>query len=92
VLEENDRLHEEIKNLLQAAEAGCLFARQPIADLQAKHNAKKKDKHKRSSTKAEWLTSEANRARMAEEKAEREKKEAEEKVVKEQKEAEARKW
>jgi len=90
VLDENDHLHEEIKilhsnqarleNLLQAGEADCLFARQHITDLQAEHNARKKD----SNTKAEWLTSETNRARKAEEK-------AEEKVVEEQKEAGVRK-
>ncbi|KAF9642442.1 hypothetical protein BDM02DRAFT_3193247 [Thelephora ganbajun] len=67
----------------------CLFAHQHITSLQAKHNAKKKDKQKHSNTKAEWLMSEANRERRAQEKVECEKKEAEEKVAKDQKEAKA---
>lgn len=100
-LDENEQLREQIEilnnnqakleNLLEAAQADCHFARQHIAALQAEHNAKKEGKQKRNSTKAEWLTSEANRKKRAEEKAEREKKEAEEKVAKEKKEAEARK-
>ena len=99
-LDENERLKEQNKilhgnqakvdNLLDAARTDLVFARQHIATLQAENSAKKKDKPKRNNTKAEWLTSEANRKRRAEEKEAREKKEAEEKVVKEQKEAEAR--
>jgi len=99
-LDENERLHERVRilqnnqakleNLLEATQADCIFARQHIAALQAEKNAKKKDKQKRSNTKAEWLTSEANRKKRAEEKAEHQQREAEEKVVKQQKEAEAR--
>ena len=99
-LDENEQLQEQIKilnnnqaklkNLLEAAQADCHFARQHIAALQAEHNAKKEGKQKRNSTKAEWLTSEENKKKRAEEKVECEKKEAEEKVVKEKKEVETR--
>lgn len=99
-LDENEQLREQIEilhhnqakleNLLEATQADCHFARQHITNLQAEHHAKKKDKQKRNNTKAEWLTSEENRKKRAEEKVEREKREAEEKVVKEKKEADAR--
>jgi hypothetical protein len=100
VLNENERLQErneilhsnnaKVENLLQAAYTDLVFARQHIATLQVENTAKKKDKQKHNNTKAEWLTSEANRKQRAEEKAAREKKEAEEKVVKDRKETEAR--
>jgi hypothetical protein len=80
----------KLENILKATEADCLFARQHITALQAKNDAEKKDKQKRSSNKAEWLTSEANRKKRAEEKAEREKREAEENLAKERKETDAR--
>ena len=99
-LDENEHLRKQIEilhnnqakleSLLEATQADCYFARQHIASLQAEHNAKKEGKQKRNSTKAEWLTSETNRKKRAEEKVEREKKEAEEKVAKEKKEADAR--
>ena len=99
-LDENEKLRGQIEvlnnnqakleNLLEAAQADCHFARQHIMALQAEHNAKKEGKQKRNSTKAEWLTSEANRKKRAEEKVERERKEAEENVAKEKKEADAR--
>lgn len=90
-MDENEQLFEQVEilqsnqaKLENLLEATCLFARQHITALQAGHNAKKKDKQKRSSTdKAEWLTSEANRKRQMELKAERAKREAEEKLVKE---------
>jgi len=99
-LDENEQLREKVEilqgnqakleNLLQAAETDCFFARQHITALQTEHNAKKKDKQKRGGNKAEWLTSEANKKKKAEEKVEREKREAEEKAMKERKEVEAR--
>lgn len=80
----------KLQNLLEATQADNTFARQHIANLQVESNAKKNDKQKRTNTNAEWLTSEENRKRRAEEKAELQKKETEEKVEKERKEAEAR--
>ena len=50
--------------------------------LQAEHNAKKKGKQTCTNNRAEWLTSEANRKKRAEEKAEYQKREEEEKLVK----------
>jgi len=97
---ENERLREEnealrrnqakLESLLEAVQTDCLFAHQHIAAIQAEHNIKKKDKQKRSNTKAEWLTDEEYRKTKAAEKAEREKKEEEARVAKERKETEGR--
>lgn len=91
---ENDILRKnqaKLESLLEAAQTDCIFARQHLAAIQAEHNTKKKDKQKRTNTKAECLTSEEYRKAKAAEKAEREKKEEEERVVKEKKEEEGRK-
>lgn len=100
-MDENEQLHKEnealhrneakLQSLLEAAQTDCLFTHQHLAIIQAEQNTKKKDKQKRSNTKAEWLTSEEYRRTKAAEKAECERKEEEMRVVKEQKEVEGRK-
>ena len=78
----------KLRLLLESAETHCKLANQHLAAIQAQNNAKQKNKEKRGSTKAEWLTSETHLAAKALEKEERKKKEEEAKLQREKKEQE----